>query len=273
MRSTSSYIIRHAARAAGVLVLLLLWLPSRAQFPSDVKYGLRLGADLSRIPLHFLNPYRTDVAFQGDLRIDSNLYAAAEAGWNKTELDNKDVFSYDANGVYLKAGVDYNILKRKQPWENNIIYVGFRYGIARMRRTVPGYVISDPYWGNTEGHFDTKTLLPQWAEVVLGLKAEVANNLFLGWSLHTRVLTTPHIDKLVRPYLIPGFGKATKNAVFDVSYTISYRIPLWSPRPRIPQEKKPAEAAPAPANPDGAPPPAQDSTPAPPDASGSHGAP
>lgn len=215
--------------------------PSCAQFKSDDKYGLRLGIDISRIPVHYFNPYRTDFEIQADARIDSDLYVAADAGWNKTHLDNKPVFEYNSNGYYLKAGVDYNLIKLQFPQEANMVYAGFRYGIARMTRTIPQYQISNPYWGNVNGSFSTKTLLPQWGELILGIKAEVLNNFFMGWALHLRILTTQNIGNPVRPYIIPGFGNATKNSIFDVSYTISYRIPLWKPKfkpPKIKPEKE-----------------------------------
>lgn len=245
MPSISRYIFKTVFLSSLLATLLLGFLvPLQAQYRSDEKYGLRLGFDLSRIPMHYLNPYRTDLEVQADMRVDSELYIAAEAGWNKTHLVNKPVFEYNANGYYLKAGVDYNLIKRKYPQEANMVYVGIRYGIARMRREIPAYEISDPYWGNHNGSFSTKTLLPQWGELLLGMKVEVLDNLFLGWSLHLRILTTQNIDKQARPYLIPGFGKAKKNTNFDVNYAISYRIPLFKPKPKkekVVKEKKPDE--------------------------------
>ncbi|MGH2643757.1 MAG: DUF6048 family protein, partial [Chitinophagaceae bacterium] len=172
---------------------------------------------------------------------------AADAGWNKTDLNNTPTFEYNSNGYYLKAGVDYNLIKLQFPQEANMVYAGFRYGIARMTSSVPQYQINDPYWGNVNGSFPTKALVPQWGELILGIKAEILNNFFMGWALHLRILTTQNINKPVRPYIIPGFGKANKNSIFDVSYTISYRIPLWKPKPKPPKikpekgKKKPEE--------------------------------
>lgn len=238
MPSILRYFTKRIFAIAFVSMLLLMFSPaSFAQVRPEVKYGLRLGFDLSRIPMHYLNPYRTDIAIQADVRVDTNFYIATETGWNKTHLENKPVFDYISSGYYLKAGVDYNLMKRKYPWESNIVYVGLRYGIARMTRKIPEYQISDPYWGNVNGQFSSKTLLPQWGELVLGLKVEVLKNLFLSWGLHLRVLVTQNIDKEVRPYLIPGFGKATHNAVFDMNYTISYRIPLWKHPPVLKRKK------------------------------------
>ena len=224
----------------GLLVLLLLTGAqlASAQFHSDRLYGLRIGTDLSRIAMHYLNPYRTDVTVHADARIDAKWYLVAEAGWNKTDLENPPVFNYKSQGYFLKAGADYNLLKPTFPFESNMVYVGFRYGIARMERSIPSYQISYPFWGDVKGSFGDKTLLPQWAEAVLGMKVQVLNNLFLDWGLHLRLLTTRNVDQAARPYVIPGFGKATSNAVFDANYTISYRIPLWKPKPPKPKLDK-----------------------------------
>lgn len=232
----SSYITRVCVAGLCGLVWLVSFSPTaEAQFRDDGKYGFRIGAVISDIPEHYLNPYRTDAEVQTDLRVDSNWYAAADVGWNRTRLDNPGIFQYNANGYFLKVGADYNLLKRTYPQEANMIYGGFRYGIARMRREIPQYLISDPYWGDVKSNFPAKTLLPQWGELILGLKVEVLNNFFMGWSLHTRILITQHVDKEVRPYLIPGFGKATGNAVFDFNYTVSYRIPLFHPKVKPPK--------------------------------------
>lgn len=236
MPQTLKYIIKPIILLS--LFTGLLYSSSNAQFRSDRLYGLRLGADLSRIAVHYLNPYRTDITIHADARIDTNWYAAVEAGWNKTHLDNKPIFNYKSEGYFLKVGADYNLLNQSFPFESNMVYLGFRYGIARMTREVPGYQIDYPYWGDVHGSFPSKTLFPQWAEAIVGLKVEVLNNLFLDWGLHLRLLITRNVDKAVRPYLIPGFGKATSNAVFDANYTISYRIPLWKPRPKIVEKQK-----------------------------------
>lgn len=229
---------------ACMLSLVMLVLVSRiagAQYRSDEKYGFRIGAVISDIPQHYLNPYRTDLEVQTDLRVDSDWYAAADVGWNKTHLDNPGIFQYNSSGYFLRVGADYNLLKMSYPQEANMIYAGFRYGIARMRRSIPLYQISDPYWGNVKSSFPPKTLLPMWGELILGLKVEVLDNFFMGWSLHTRILVTQNVDKEVRPYLIPGFGKATGNAVFDFNYTISYRIPMFHPKPKPPKKEQEEE--------------------------------
>lgn len=236
MPQTLRYIIKSAILIG--LITAFIYNGADGQFRPDRLYGLRLGVDLSRIAVHYLNPYRTDLTVHADARIDTNWYIAAEAGWNKTHLDNKPVFDYKSNGYFIKVGADYNLLKPSFPYESNMVYIGLRYGIARMERKIPGYKIDYPYWGDVQGSFPSKTLLPQWGEAILGMKVEVLKNLFLDWGLHLRLLITRNVDEAVRPYLIPGFGKATANAVFDANYTMSYRIPLWKPKPNKVKKEK-----------------------------------
>src|SRR5699024_2929649 len=160
MQQTLKYIIKVFV----LLFLSTLWgcNEASAQFSSDRFYGLRIGADLSRVAVHYLNPYRTDITVHADARIDTNWYIAVEAGWNKTDLKNEPVFNYKSNGYFIKAGADYNLLNPSFPFESNMAYIGFRYGIARMERKVPAYRIDYPYWGDVHGSFPSKTFLPQW---------------------------------------------------------------------------------------------------------------
>lgn len=234
-------ILKYTTKVIVVLLFAGCFSQTQAQYRSDQLYGIRVGADLSRIPMHFLNKYRTDITLHIDARIDTNLYIAAETGWNTTHLDNKPVFEYKSNGYFLKAGIDYNLMNPSFPFESNMVYIGLRYGIARMERQIPTYKIDHPFWGDVEGSFPYKTEIPQWAEAILGMKVEVLNNLFLSWGIHLRLLVTRKYKNDLRPYLIPGYGKATSNTVFDADYSISYRIPLWKPKAKPPKKRLPSK--------------------------------
>lgn len=209
-----------------------------AQYSSDELYGIRIGTDLSRIPLHFINPYRTDASAHVDIQLDTNLYVVGEIGWNSTDFNNDPAFSYKSNGAFLRVGADYNLLKPSFPFESNMVFIGLRYGIAQMTRRVPHYLIEYPIWGDSEGSFSRKSIRPHWAEAVVGLKVELLNNFFVDWGLHLKFLVNGNVDKEVRPYIIPGFGKAKSNAAFDMNYSVSYRIPLWKPKPKKESKRK-----------------------------------
>jgi hypothetical protein len=115
----------------------------------------------------------------------------------------------------------------------NIISVGLRYGVSSFSQTLNSYDLYNP------NHYfeDAPTIYPnqkfnglsaQWIEVVAGMKAEVFNNVFVGFSFRlNRLVTQKQPDNFENLY-IPGFNR-TYNGDFGVgfNYTVSYFIPLY----------------------------------------------
>ena len=75
-------------------------------------YGLRVGADLSRLVLSFTDENYQGLELVGDYRLTQKLYIAAEIGnEEKTqteELDNIALYDFTTSGSYIKAGIDWN---------------------------------------------------------------------------------------------------------------------------------------------------------------------
>ena len=79
-------------------------------------YGLRVGIDLSRPIVSFLNSDYTGLEFVGDYRLTQKLYLAAEIGNEKKtrqeQLGNEEggsitsLYNFTTSGSYLKVGVD-----------------------------------------------------------------------------------------------------------------------------------------------------------------------
>ena len=88
------------------------------------------------------------------------------------------------------------------------------------------YVQND-YWGDLITDSYESSLRGHWIELVLGMKAEVASNLFLGWSVRYKFLLNQDMDPKVTPQLVPGYGNGTQNRWFGFSYSICYKIPLF----------------------------------------------
>ncbi|CAL1521637.1 DUF6048 family protein [Chitinophaga sp. MM2321] len=189
--------------------------------------GLRLGLDLGRILTAVYYPYRKEVTVIADARIKSDLYLAAEAGYTNTPFSDSN-YTYKGSGAFITLGVDYNFLKRQYPSEKNMFYGGIRYGFSHLTYEVPSYTINSPYWGkNLAGSIPKTNVNAHWVELVVGLKAEVLKNFFLGWNLRERILINNVKSDEITPLVIPGFGSGSKNAVFDMQYTISYQFPLY----------------------------------------------
>lgn len=209
-------------------------------------YGLRFGADLSRLARTFLSEDYSGFELVGDYRLSQNLYIAAELGNEENarseELGNENnpnrtvLYSYATSGSYLKVGADFNTYEN---WYgmNNTIFIGGRYGLSTHSQTLNSYRIfeSNRYWnpdnlqeGTGElGEFSG--LSASWLEFVFGMKAELFANIYLGGSVRLGfLLGNKEADNFPNLW-IPGFGKVTEGSNFGVgyNYSITYLIPLY----------------------------------------------
>lgn len=200
--------------------------------------GLRIGLDISRFALHFFQPYRTDVAVQADVRLNKKLYGAFEVGYNRTSHSDTS-YTYKGNGVYATVGVDYDFLKKKDPSDKNMVYGGIHYGFARNTYEVPAYNIHNEYWeSETPGSFPKTNMTAHWIELTLGMRVEALPNFFLGWALREKIMVSNNAVEGFDPIIIPGFGSGSKSSQFDMTYTVSYYIPLYKIKVRESREPK-----------------------------------
>jgi hypothetical protein len=199
--------------------------------PKIEKYGVRFGADISKLIQSFYDKNYTGIEFVGDYRLTKNYYLAGELGNENTTVEDNRL-SFTTQGTYLKVGFDYNSYEN---WLDmrNMLYIGMRYGASTFSQTLNSYNIY-----NTSNYFPEAPtvisgekfngLTSQWIEVVFGLKAEVLKNIYLGFSARmNRLLTNTKPDNFDNLY-IPGFNR-TYNGDFGIgfNYSVSYFLPLY----------------------------------------------
>ncbi len=223
-------------------------------------YGLRVGADLSRLARTFFNTDYQGFELVGDYRFSENLYLAAELGNEKLsrmeELGNENnpnrtvLYDYTTSGSYIKFGVDYNTYVN---WYGmyNTIFIGGRYGLSTHTQTLNQYRIyqSNRYW-NPDNLQEGTDLLGEygglsasWLEFVFGLKAEMFANIYLGASVRLGYLIGNKESETLPNLWIPGFNKVTEGSNFGVgyNYTITYLIPLYrkaKKRQAVPEDQE-----------------------------------
>jgi hypothetical protein len=196
------------------------------------KYGLRLGGDIGKLARSFFDDEYTGFEISADYRIKKRLYIAGELGFDEKNTTT-DYLNVTTSGSYLKAGVDYNMY---QNWldMDNMIYAGFRVGASTFSQKLNSYTIysTDQYWSPQFTSTDLKEfsgLTAFWAEVILGIKAELFNNLYLGLNVQLKILASETEPNNFENIYIPGFNKTFDSSGIGVgySYTLSYRIPLY----------------------------------------------
>ena len=193
------------------------------------KYGIRIGLDFSK-QIRMLTENYKGLSLYGDVKIKERLFIVSELGSDEKELRTDNLRS-KFSGNYIKAGLNYN-LYNNLPGLNNEIYVGFRFATSKFKSEISEYIIynKDHFWSQ-DPIFDNiinKGLNANWVELIIGINAELLNNLFMGLSLRlNRMLNQKKPENFTNLY-IPGFNKVTENNNFGtgLTYSIIYQIPI-----------------------------------------------
>ena len=209
-------------------------------------YGLRVGVDLSRIIISQTSDDYKGLEIVGDYRLSQKLYLAAELG-TEDKTKQEDLYNFTTSGSYLKAGIDYNTYENWYGMDNSI-FIGGRLAFSSFSQTLNDYQYfnSDRYW--YEDDFASGSDIAQeydglnatWLEFVVGIKAELFKNLYLGGSARVGLLVSNKEDENFPNLFIPGFNKVTEDSKFGIgyNYSITYMIPLYK-KANKPKKKKP----------------------------------
>ncbi|MDO4229513.1 MAG: DUF6048 family protein [Capnocytophaga sp.] len=209
------------------------------------RYGLRVGADISKPIRALLDKDYYGIELVGDYRFNYQYYIAAELGLERKST-TEDYFSYKTNGQFLRFGVDYNTYGNWYGMEN-MIYVGGRYAFSLFSQELTAYSLhkDNQYWTEDVTGVSLDWIrtyggrTAHWLELVLGLKVELLKNLYAGASIRLGILVANSYDKFPN-YWIPGFNRIREGSRFGASYnyTISYLIPLYRKEKQKEEKKK-----------------------------------
>jgi len=197
-------------------------------------FPLRVGVDISKPIRMLLEDDYQGFEIVADFRLTKKFYIAAELGNEKKTVDD-DQLNFTTEGSFVKLGFDFNAYENWFGMQNSII-VGMRYGFSTHSQTLNSYRIYQ-----TNQHVDDLSVLTQtpgtefssldghWVEVVAGIKVELYNNIYMGFSFRLNRLLSSKEPENFQNLFIPGFNKITtdSNIGAGFNYTISYSIPIY----------------------------------------------
>ncbi len=167
--------------------------------------------------------YSTEAALAVNLK--NRFFPVAEVGYGHSNMVSHlyDI-GYRTQAPYYRIGLDYNVqYKNGRP---NYIYLGGRVGCTTFNYSVDAPALKDPVWGDeVPVQFTDMPCRAIWAEAVGGVRAEIAKNFYLGWSLRYKIPLHKAPITNGGPWYIPGFGAGNK-ATLGATYTISYYFRL-----------------------------------------------
>lgn len=206
------------------------------------KYGLRLGIDLSKPVRTLIDDNYSGFEINGDYRLTKRIYLAGEIG-TEQRTNITDYLDVTAKGSYFKVGADYNFYRNWLDMEN-MIYGGIRVGVSSFSQTLNSYTVyntdqyyEDPYTSTESQEFNGLSAI--WSELIIGMKVEVINNLYVGINVQLKGRITEDIPEDFGNLYIPGFNKVYDSGRFGVGfgYNISYLIPIYNKDKKVPVEK------------------------------------
>ena len=129
----------------------------------------------------------------------------------------------------------------------NMIYAGFRVGASTFSQTRNSFKIYDTnydYWEddlftvNDGEKFSGLTAL--WAELQIGIKAELFNNFFAGINIQLKYLVSQSEPNNYENIYIPGFNRTYDSSRFGGGYgfNLSYLVPIFKKDKIVIQEKE-----------------------------------
>lgn len=204
------------------------------------QYGLRFGIDLSRPIFTFLRDNYSGLELVGDFRLSERWWIATELGTEEQkqteELSGTNLYTYATAGNYLKLGGDYNTHNNWFGMRNQI-HIGGRFAYSIFSQDLENFRFfnsnrffnSDDFVEGNTTPIALDNLNASWLEFVVGMKAEVIKNTYIGISIRLGHLLSEKEPKNFKNLWIPGFNKVTEGAKWGVgfNYSLSYFLPLY----------------------------------------------
>jgi hypothetical protein len=186
------------------------------------------------------NMLNTEAYISVDINEKASLFVGA--GYSNYKYTQYN-YEYLNKGEFIRAGVDFNMLKPDKSIGKYWAGVGLRYGASLFSSEIPSFK-KENYFGITTSSIPKKTYLAHFLEVSPGVKAEVFRNFSMGWTISLRMLLYSGTGKDLRAIYLPGFGNGSKKVSTGINYFIVWNIPYKKInvilRPEV-QEESPAE--------------------------------
>ena len=170
---------------------------------------IKVGLEVSGPAIYFSE--KNILNAEGYISVDLNekLSVVLGAGYLNYKYSQYN-YSYFNKGIFIRAGVDFNLLKPDKSQGKYWAGIGLRYGLSLFNSEVPSFKQKN-YWGTTSSSIAPKTNWGHFIEVSPGVRAEVFRNFSIGWTLSLRMLLYTGTGKDLRPIYFPGIRQRRKN--------------------------------------------------------------
>lgn len=133
-----------------------------------------------------------------NVRLINKLYPTVEGGYAFGKAV-QDSITQQVNGGFLRAGLDFNPLKKSVRLPHALL-IGLRIG------------------GSLQEKCDA------WGEVAAGCQVQIVSGFYMGWTFRLKMLFTHRgASAEVAPIYIPGYGER-KDLTWGLNYYLAWRF-------------------------------------------------
>jgi hypothetical protein len=193
--------------------------------PMERPVYIRIGVDPSRYLYRYIDNsvFRSGFEISLDTEVKQRYFPVFELGTETFTLD-KERLLMDGSGVYLRAGVDQNLMRNQNPNDRDMFYIGVRFGYAFLSQDA-NRILVDNGIDQSLFNFEGVNYNATWGELCVGVKTELGGNFFLGWSVRLKKRFSVSQREVI-PYIIPGYGKYTNSINVAPQFSFMYAIPI-----------------------------------------------
>lgn len=201
----------------------------------DIPLKIRAGIDVTGPAIWFADKkvLNAEAYISADLNEKFALFIGA--GYSDYSYSQYN-YNYLSKGSFLKAGIDFNLLKPEVAAGKYWAGIGIRYGLSSFLSETPSFT-HENYWGVTSLAIGSSRILGHYVEISPGFRAELFKNFSIGWSVNLRKLISPGLKKDLRPLWLPGYGPGEPVSA-GAAYYISWNIPFKKIRVGLKKEEQ-----------------------------------
>ncbi|MDP4222252.1 MAG: DUF6048 family protein [Bacteroidota bacterium] len=204
---------------------------------------LRLGFDLVGPGYYYYD--KNNLNLEGHFSVDKSekMSFAAEGGYLNYKYSQYN-YNFQAKGIFIKAGVDFNLLKPPVSSGRYWGGIGLRYGLTLYQSQTPSFQYKN-YWDTIHSFVPKRNGAGHFLEVAPGIRTEIFKNVSIGWIIRLRLLISAGGGKDLRPIYFPGYGDGSKSVSAGINYYVIWSIPYKTKRvitkPPPPEEPEETE--------------------------------
>jgi hypothetical protein len=185
---------------------------------------IKLLFDIGNFGMNFVDKTRSDIEFAVDYHYINNWYGVAETGFANGKIDYPNL-KYISNSYFLRLGIDKCLLKPISERDLDVVFFGFRYGMAIGSRKEATYIVPSLFGSSKEGNMPAQDFMVHWGEMTGGMRVEMYKNIYAGWNFRAKFLLNGKIfDNKISPNYITGYGKADLGTSFGFNVYLGYAI-------------------------------------------------